>query len=50
MEQRDQDTVRRSVVELTKLLDLNTKFLSLLQNEYRVFSEQMIEDILVTSV
>lgn len=49
MEQCDQDTILRSLVDLTKLLDLNPRFLSLLQQKYRVFSQQMVEDILVFS-
>ena len=48
MEKCDQDTIMRSVLELTKLLDLNARYLSLLQKEYRVFSEQMVEDIVVS--
>jgi len=47
MEQCDQDTILRSLVDLTKLLDLNPTFLSLLQQKYRVFSPEMVEDILV---
>lgn len=46
MEQCDQDTILRSLVDLTKLLDLNPRFLSLLQQKYKVFSQQMVEDIL----
>lgn len=47
MEQCDQDTILRSLVDLTKLLDLNPTFLSLLQQKYRIFSPEMVEDILV---
>nr|CAH0100029.1 unnamed protein product [Daphnia galeata] len=46
MEQNDQNTILRSLVDLTKLLDLNDTFLSLLQQKFRVFSSEMIEDIL----
>lgn len=47
MEQNDQNTILRSLVDLTKLLDLNDTFLSLLQQKFRVFSSEMVEDILV---
>ena len=49
MEQNDQNTILRSLVDLTKLLDLNDTFLSLLQQKFRVFSSEMVEDILVIS-
>ena len=48
MDQSDHDTIMRSVIDLNNRLDLNQRFLSLLQNEYRVFSKQMVEDIMVT--
>lgn len=51
MDQQDKDTITRSLVNLPRVLDLNQRFLSILQSlEHRVFSEQMIEDILVTEL
>lgn len=47
MEKCDQDTVIRSLTQVPKILDLNATFLSLVQGEHRIFSEEMIEDILV---
>ncbi len=49
MEQYDKDTINTSLVQLTKgesSLDLGEQFLSLLK-QYRIFSEEMINDILV---
>lgn len=48
MEKSDQDTIMRSLTQLPKLLDLNPTFLSLVKGEHRIFSEHMVEDILVS--
>ena len=49
MDKNDADTIIRAVPELTKMLDLNNRFLGLLL-EYRVFSKEMIDDILVNYI
>lgn len=48
MDKKDQDTILRSSPELKKFLDLNPRFLHLLQDGCRVFSQQMMTDILVS--
>jgi hypothetical protein len=51
MDPTDIDTIIRSLPALQKNLDLNTHFLKLLcSTPYKVFSEQMIADIMVNSI
>lgn len=47
MDKDDQDTIKRSLPELKKILELSPRFLGLLR-DYRVFSDEMIRDILVS--
>lgn len=47
MEKNDVDTILRSLPEVKKMLNLTNQFLKILL-DYRVFSKEMIEDILVS--
>ncbi len=47
MEKNDVDTILRSLPEVKKMLNLTNQFLKLLL-DYRVFSKEMIEDIMVS--
>lgn len=46
MDKGDIDTINRSLPSLTRLLDLNPRFLALLK-EKNIFSQEMIYDIMV---